>query len=395
MKRFKYILRSFALLFLTIVPYTIYAQNKSNDISISLLTCGPGDNLYSLYGHTALRFQNKATGEDIVINYGMFSFQQDFFILRFVFGKTDYEMGIQPFEYFKEIYKHEGRWIKEQTLDLTPKEKLAIAQSLNENYQPQNRVYRYNFIFNNCATKANDMICQHLIKKRDFTNRKKTNEHASWRQRIHVFSQTSPWIQFGNDLLLGYEADKPATLCFLPIDLYNKFEKTSLVEKSQIIVSEDEAAAYAYPNNNNPIPRPYIIFSIISLLIIGITLYEHHQKKILWITDLFIFLTTGLAGLILFIMIFSEHPMVNINFQILLLNPLNFILTFNIIKKLQQGKLCFWLYAYSIILIIFIIIGFILQHYAEGLTLMACSLLIRYCNHIITLKPHDFPNNNE
>ena len=137
---------------------SIQANNEADSITISLLTCSPGNEVYSLYGHTAIRYTDYRKGIDVAVNYGIFSFSKPFFVLRFIFGITDYEMGIMPFDYFCDEYKSEGRSVYEQELNLTAKEKLALRDAIDTNYLPQNRVYRYNYFFDNCTTRARDII---------------------------------------------------------------------------------------------------------------------------------------------------------------------------------------------------------------------------------------------
>lgn len=65
-------------------------------LSVSFITCGPGAEAYSLYGHTALHFIDRANGTDVAVNWGIFDFNKPNFVGRFVFGLTDYLMGIYP-----------------------------------------------------------------------------------------------------------------------------------------------------------------------------------------------------------------------------------------------------------------------------------------------------------
>ena len=113
-----------------------------DSVEISLLTCRPRQNVYSLYGHTAIRVQDKQNQLDIAVNYGMFSFEKPFFILRFVFGLTDYSMDIEDFEAFRIYYATRGAGVRQQALNLTKDEKKAIIAAIIKNYEPQNRVYR-------------------------------------------------------------------------------------------------------------------------------------------------------------------------------------------------------------------------------------------------------------
>ena len=171
MKRFKYFLRTIStgiFLFLTLCPSlaqkteTTAVASRADSLQISLLTCGPGQEVYSIYGHTAIRVKNLATGDDIVVNYGVFDMSKSHFVLRFIFGLTDYTIVITDFSHFCAEYAYDKRWVKEQPLNLTPSEKLRIEEALMENYRPENRVYRYNIFYDNCTTRARDMIVENL-----------------------------------------------------------------------------------------------------------------------------------------------------------------------------------------------------------------------------------------
>ena len=78
-----------------------------DSIEVGLLTCYPGSEVYSLYGHTAIRFHNISTNEDWTFNYGVFNFKQKFFVLKFAFGKTDYELGMFTMKAFLKEYNKE------------------------------------------------------------------------------------------------------------------------------------------------------------------------------------------------------------------------------------------------------------------------------------------------
>ena len=138
-------IKAIFLVILLLVSYKASAQESLNNsiqldsVEISLLTCAPHNQIYSLYGHTALRVLNKETGDDIVVNYGMFSFKKPYFILRFVFGLTDYEMGIEPFEYFVAEYATYGCEVVQQKLNLTNEDKQRIISALQRNAEPNNK----------------------------------------------------------------------------------------------------------------------------------------------------------------------------------------------------------------------------------------------------------------
>ena len=129
----------------------------ADSATVSLLTCSGGREVYEQYGHTAIRFNNNR-GTDITFNYGVFDFNTPDFVYRFIKGETDYQLGIEPFEYFRSSYARRGSEVREQVLNLTSDEKVRLFQSLCVNFQPENRIYRYNFFYDNCTLRARDMI---------------------------------------------------------------------------------------------------------------------------------------------------------------------------------------------------------------------------------------------
>lgn len=149
-------------IFLLLCPPAARAQestkNAPDSIRISLLTCASGEEIYSLFGHTAIRYENYTRGIDAVFNYGIFNFNAPNFILRFALGETDYQLGAGNYERFAAEYYYLERDVWQQELNLTSKEKEKLVALLEENYRPENRVYRYNFFYDNCATRPRDLI---------------------------------------------------------------------------------------------------------------------------------------------------------------------------------------------------------------------------------------------
>ncbi len=357
-------------------------ESKSDSIEISLLTCAPGDEVYSLYGHTAIRYKNFTKGIDEVINYGMFSFHKPFFILRFIFGLTDYEMGITPLEYFCQEYYYNDRDVFEQVLDLTEDEKLKLLDALNENYLPQNRVYRYNYFFDNCTTRARDIIADNIDGKIEYPPI--SGKSLTFRQWVHSYNQDYPWARFGNDMLLGVRADMRTTKTqsqFLPYNLMDDFSKATvkdssgkeraLVKAQGILVrTPEKAIEKEFPLS----PRECaLVFLALTVLI---TLLEIVLKKDFWAFDIILMVIDGLVGIIIFLMFFSEHPTTSTNLQIFLFNPLPLIFAYSVAKKcFTQRKTLFWRYA--ILSLVLFFIGGIFQDYAEGMYFLALSLLLR------------------
>ena len=297
-------------------------------VRISLLTCQPHEEVYSIYGHTAIRYQDVARGTDIAVNYGMFSFHKPYFVLRFVFGLTDYEMGIESFDTFCAQYAAYGSGVYEQVLNLTPEEKLTIAKAIDTNYEPQNRVYRYNYFYDNCTTRARDMITNHLQARVNYTP-EKSHDTTSYRQIVRQCANNTPWIRFGNDMLLGIKADLPidrAQRQFLPANLMNDFESATLNNgsgsKRKLVASSGWVVQPGVQTSSSSFPlSPTALMLILAAIILGTTAIESKlNMRFRWF-DAFWLLLCGLIGIILFVMIFSQHPTVSINLLILFFCP--------------------------------------------------------------------------
>lgn len=356
---------------------------KSMDsVQISLLTCGPGTNVYSLYGHTAVRYHDLGRNQDVAVNYGMFSFQKDHFILRFVFGLTDYEMGIEDFTSFITEYGSRGRWVNEQILNLSREEKWAITQAIDINYRPENRVYRYNYFYDNCSTRARDLITDHIQGNVLYPENK--NITSSYREMIHQWTINDRWSRFGNDLLLGVKADSKTNNSqqqFLPDSLRANFEHAIVIthngQRHPLVASSHYLVAKTSQNTSSYTTTPMECMLLLFVATLLICLAEWRTKHIFWGYDLILLLITGLAGIILTAMIFSQHPTVSLNFQILLLSPLSLIFLYPTVKQLRKRKIHSYLKLWALLLCLFLALSFF-QHYAEGMIILALSLLIRY-----------------
>ncbi len=418
MKRFKYIFRAFLTVLLINLTTTVQAQGLSGEnttkspevsqtiasqqmawldsVQISLLTCGPGQEVWSYYGHTALRIEDPAHHMDLAANWGMFSFRQDYFILRFVFGMTDYQIGVFPMDTFVQEYTSEGRWVKQQRLTLTRDEKLKILEAIELNNQEENRTYRYNFFFDNCTTRARDMVIAHLAAHTtDFNN---TDAQSTYREEIHKRNANHRWARFGNDLLLGFMADRPISKEeweFLPENLSADFatearqdtiEQNGSIESIPVkprYIKLVDSTFYVIPPTESEATTtsegitPRMVAIGIALIILALSGIELRLKKNFWWLDVSLLIATGLPGLILLAMVFSQHPTVQINFQMLILNPLNLIFVWKVGKKLKKGGFHWYINLWGWLIIVALFLQ-IWQDYAEGIVILALSLLIRY-----------------
>ena len=310
----------------------------------------------------------------MAVNWGIFDFNKPNFVGRFVFGLTDYLMGIYPFEAFLREYEAEGRWVKEQQLNLTPEEKLSIAEAIWENYRPENREYRYNYFYDNCTTRARDMIADHLSGKLNY--QQSANEGLSFRDLVHQYCRQHPWARFGNDMLLGLQADRPTTTRerqFLPCETMNDFDRAVVDGNRRLVTGTTTLVDIPENPEEGSFPlSPRACGLLLLGIVVVLTIWEFIARKDFRWFDALLMLLCGLSGIVLFAMLFSQHPTVRLNLQLLLLNPLPLFFIWPMLK----GK-CRWQYTMWIILICCFIVGAFWQTYAEGMMTVAYSLFIR------------------
>lgn len=378
------------LFLLLVFPF----QGKANDtdpVRISLLTCSPGQEIYSLFGHTAIRYEDPARGMDVVFNYGMFSFNTPNFVWRFVKGETDYELGVNEFPYFQAEYAMRGSSVYQQTLNLLPEEKQHLWNILAENYLPENRVYRYNFFFDNCTTRARDKIEESIGGKVEYD---RDERELSYRDIVHQYTKGYPWSEFGIDLCLGSKADDPAGFrqkMFAPFYLLDAADSAKIVTESgseRPFVLESarivEGAQAGVPENDalwiSPMGAALLVLAV-TLLLSG---YGVRKNRMLWGWDILLFGTAGLTGCVIaFLVFFSVHPAVSPNYLLLVFNPVHlFYLPFMIWLAIKRKK-DYYHWINLIVLTLFILFwGVIPQKINLAVLPLALSLLIRSAVHI-------------
>jgi len=378
--------RSFILLFFGFLSLTEVMAQKDykkerleqfDSVEVSLLTCSPHEEIYSLYGHTALRWHDLSKGEDVAFNWGVFDFRKPFFVGRFVFGLTDYELGAYPYPLFRQEYIKYGSGIIEQVLNLKPEEKMELKEALVKNLQPENKVYRYNYFYDNCSLRPRDLIERCIMGKVMYAPRE--DYQPTYREMVHSCVRNHPWAAFGNDMLLGLRADQKTDLRqqdFLPENLMYDFDRATIYAGGEYrpLVKERRIALPAgvqvieedFPLT--PTQCAWILFVVSA----GIAFIEWKKKKRFKYWDALLMLIQGITGCVLFIMIFSQHPTTSLNLQLLLLNPLPL---FFIPSVLKARGTRWWTILF--VMIILFAIGRLFQVYAEGMMIVALSLLIR------------------
>ncbi len=320
------------ILLLCILNTSAQQLSFSDSAKVSLITCSPGEEVYEKFGHTAIRVFDKRNNIDVVFNYGIFDFETSNFYFKFINGETDYQLGVYDTGNFLASYAQRNSIVWEQTLNLTLTERQKIISLLLLNYEPENRVYRYNFVNDNCATRPRDKILSSI---NGYTNFEPDSEAKTYRQLIGLYTGTDTWLKFGIDIVFGVDADHFASTSqamFLPENLMNSFQT------AQIITQKGQTRKLIYDKriliNKKEIHekasffsvKPYTISIILLLIGVFITILDLFRHKHYKFFDSTLLIITGLAGFIVgYMMLFSIHPFVKLNLNILWLNPLNLI----------------------------------------------------------------------
>ena len=346
----------------------------------SILTCSPGEEIYSLFGHTAIRYKDSKSGADIVFNYGLFSFSSPNFIWRFIKGETDYMLGITSFQSFCEEYYDRKSPVFEQKLNLDSEETRQLLAVLMNDYKPENRIYRYNFFYNNCTTRAKDRV-ESIFK--DGITYKKDMPELSFRDIVHQFTKGHEWSELGIDLCIASPADKKITkeeMMFAPFYYMDLLEHAyigdtdkPLAEKAVKIVSPGER------DNADNYPSPLLCFILLFIITVAICIIEYKKNRTFWGYDIILFGGTGISGLIIaFLAFFSTHPAVSNNYLLFFMHPIHLIaLPFIIYKEIKRKKSYYHMANSVIIIIFFVTLPIIPQQFNHAILFLALSLLTR------------------
>lgn len=383
--------KQFILLLYLVIHCTIAAAApiQTDSIQFSLITCAPGEKIYTLFGHTAIRYQNFSKDIDDVFNYGLFSFSTPNFIWRFVKGETDYRLGVIENDYFELEYKYERRTVWQQTLNLTTEEKSLLLELLLINRRSENSVYRYNFLYDNCATRPRDKIEEAISGEIIYQT---TDRKTTFREIIHQATQGYPWERFGMDFCLGVKADRLITYreeMFAPLLLMNAFANATVTNKQgeeRQLVSTTTEIITGEERGKKTVPlTPIHTFLLLFILITATTIYGIRNKKTLWGLDVFLFTTAGLAGCVIaFLTGFSEHPAVSPNYLIFIFHPLHLLLLPFFIYKERKGRKSYYHLTNCIVLTFFILVWPINPQYFDLAVLpLALCLLIRSASHLV------------
>ena len=354
------------------------AQDSSR-LRISLLTCTPGNELYSIFGHSAIRIVDSNNVNDLVFNYGTFNFNDDEFYIKFIKGKLNYFVSVQQTEDFIYSYSAEGRGVTEQILNLSEQEKNDIKYALVENLKEENKYYQYDFFYDNCTTRLRDIISKN--KQPNPILPYVMPEKTRFRQAIHMYLNKSEqhWSKLGIDLLLGAKTDKIMSAEeqeFLPENLMSAFDKCA----NQKLVSEkNQLTPPTFINQIlKPTFTPNFCFWIFFAVILILSFLKNKFVSIITTgLDFTMLFFTGALGILFIFMWFgTDHIMTKNNYNILWALPTNIIAAF-FIKSKQHFVRNYFVFVACFLSLILICWNFLPQQLNVSLIPIILSLIIR------------------
>lgn len=326
----------------TMLLCQLTSAQVADSADVYLITCAPGNATYSIYGHTALRISIRGTEVDRVYNWGIFDFSTPNFAFRFAKGRLDYMLGSYSYETFLYEYVNEGRAVWSQRLNLTTDEKEKLFSLINENLKPENVKYRYDFFFDNCATRIRDILVASASDSIIFPVKEKLK---SFRQLVDPNQKVLPWIDFGADMLLGLQADRkatPADEMFLPAYLMDNLSASVIVHggNREPIAGEPVTVVDLPPVTTGARPwMPQLVFYAILLFVLLVT-FVLGKPLLGRMTDIVLYIVYSmLALLLIFTNFFSEHDALHFNLLILGINPLIPVLAGYIVAGKKAVKL--------------------------------------------------------
>ncbi len=335
-----------------------FSQTDSCNLRISLLTCTPGEDLYSTFGHSAIRVTDAVSHSDIVYNYGTFNFEEPGFYTKFIRGKLTFYISTDEFDSFLLSYQYENRGITEQVLNLTCAEKYNMLLLLQTNLMPQNRFYKYDFTFDNCTTRLRDLIEKATAYQVHFPEI--LHASATFRDLIYEYLDYNDkqWSKLGIDVLLGRRLDvkmQPREVMFLPDYLMLSFDSATIEGRRLVQEKNNLINIDTRPKERNYVADPIFIFTCLLLIIIFLSFSKNNSvKRILIAFDGFLLFITGLLGiLIIFMWTGTDHLMTKDNYNLLWAWPTNVIAAFYFHSKMPPAKRYFFLYAlFNLLLLI-------------------------------------------
>lgn len=319
------------LCFVTINTFAQKIQ-LSQQAEISVITCGPTQReLYSAFGHSAFRVHDPLNNMDDVYNYGIFDFDQPNFYLNFARGYLYYKLAAYDYPRFRDQYIYYNRYVHEQVLNLSSEQKQKMFEYLQWNAKPENEFYRYDYFYNNCATKLRDIVASNFGDSVKFDGSYITTDYTI-RDLTDIYLEHQPWGDLGIDICLGLPMDKVATpyeYMFLPDYIESGFDHATINHNGAMVplVKTKNITYEARPQDISSSPiHPWVVFIGFAVIAIALSVFDLRRKKLSAWFDVILFGVTGVLGLLLlFLWLATDHAAAARNMNLLWALPTNVV----------------------------------------------------------------------
>ena len=328
------------LFFLIFWAFVGISPSRAQLWEVSLLTADPGKELYSSFGHSAIRLRELVPeGRDVVFNFGTFDFDTPNFYGKFATGKLNYMLSISNYDRFVVEYDYYKRGLREQVLNLTDEQTDFLVQHLDAQYDPARRFYKYDFFYNNCATKIRDAF-EIAIGDQLVWNDSTVEEKKTFRNLLDEFVMPLPWADFGIDLALGSVIDRPASpreKQFLPTYMEQAFAKATIVKNgvSRPLVKQSRVLLeYPKEATQQSLLNPSVVFWFLAIIFAALTGYGFKKGKLMKVLDIALFGILGILGLVVtFLWFFTDHSATLWNWNILWAFPGHLVLVWGLVAR--------------------------------------------------------------
>ena len=328
----------------------------SGQSSLKMVTIFPGEALYSMFGHTAIRVEDPVHQIDLLYNYGQSSVPFDAsFVPRFVTGKLPFMLGVIRTARAYDFYRnYENRSIYEQDLLLDKGQRQAVFEYLEFNARPENRIYIYDFFHDNCTTRVRELFWEIFGKDIDFKLAERPAQ--SYRRAIEPYLSEKPFVQFGINLMLGSPTDgipERGRRLYLPGQLMQAVAAAELegrpLMSGERYVYEGRNGTTILPEDINPLQAHLTALVLWLLLAAALWLSVARggrnaglQSPALRILDAVLFFTAGVVGISsLLLWSYSGYIMTSANWHLLWAWPTHVIMGFLFIKKMPPSSSLF------------------------------------------------------
>ncbi len=350
----------YLFLFLACLPQQVFAFELSAKAQISLITGSAGQELYAIFGHSAIRVYDPLFQIDVT-----FDFNTPNFLLKFAQGRLLYSLSRDNYTLFLEYYQAEGRSVQEQILDLALEDKQKLFKFLENNAKPANRDYKYDFFYDNCATRIRDVL-QKVLGNRLTWRAETDTKRKTFKQLLEPYLKDA-WVNYGIYLILGLRADNQATIqqeMFLPNFLSEAVSEAILTtdgKKAPLAKPKKQALQVMASQPAHGIFTPIVLMTLLGLGLGGLTFWEMKKGIRLRGVDFGLFFITGLAGcLFLTMWIATDHLATHMNLNMLWAFPPHAVLAFWLLR-VQVGKVLGWYFSgFAIFQVLLVLDWFIL-----------------------------------